>query len=180
MTNKDNKNLPLINERIPGSKVQLISSSGENVGVISKFDAIRQAQLEGLDVVLIAERGSEGFPVAKIMDFGKAIYAKKKKAAEAKKKQKVIKVKEVKIRPSIGEHDLNTKIKQSLDFLKEGMRIKLTLVFRGREGATKNEVAPILFQKFEKLIAESGLENLVSEGEAKTGLFWSKIYYLKH
>lgn len=176
---KDNKNLPMVNERIPGSKVQLIGSSGENVGLISKFEAIRQAQEEGLELVMLAERGPEGFPVAKIMDFGKALYAKKKKVAEAKKKQKVIKVKEIKIRPSIGEHDLRTKINQSVEFLKEGMRIKLTLVFKGREASSRADVGPQLFKRFEDLLIDTGIEDLAFENESKTGLFWSKIYFVK-
>lgn len=176
---KDNKNLPMVNERIPGSKVQLINSSGENVGIVSKFDAVRQAQEEGLELVMLAERGADGFAVAKIMDFGKALYAKKKKTAEAKKKQKVIKVKEIKIRPSIGEHDLRTKINQSVDFLKDGMRIKLTLVFKGRETSARSEVGPLLFKRFEDLLAEAGVENLAFETDAKAGVFWSKIYYIK-
>lgn len=174
-----NSNLPPINERIPGTKVQLINSTGENVGVVSKFDAIREAQLDGLDLVMLSDMGSEGVPVAKIMDLGKAVYAKKKKTAEAKKKQKVIKVKEVKIRPSIGEHDLLTKVKQSAAFLKEGMRIKFTLVYKGREMTLRNDSGPNLFTKFENLLAEAGVEHLQAEGESRSGLFWSKIYYLK-
>lgn len=175
----NNKNLPMVNERIPGSKVQLINSAGENVGLVSKFEAIRMAQEEGLELVMLAERGSDGFPVAKIMDFGKALYAKKKKAAEAKKKQKVIKVKEIKIRPSIGEHDLRTKVNQSVAFLQDGMRIKLTLVFKGRETSARSEVGPLLFKRFEDMLTEAGVENIASELDAKPGMFWSKIYYIK-
>lgn len=179
MKDKEKSNLPLVNERIPGPKVQLIDSSGENVGVVSKFTAINMAEEEGLDLVLLADSGQSGFPVAKIMDFGKAIYSKKKKAGEAKKKQKVIKVKEIKVRPKIGEHDLNTKLKQAAQFLKDGCRIKFTLVFRGREAVTKHEVAPVLFSKFESMIKELGVEHLMSEGDSKAGQFWSKIYYSK-
>lgn len=179
MKDKEKSNLPLVNERIPGPKVQLINSGGENVGVVAKFTAINMAEEEGLDLVLLADKGQSGFPVAKIMDFGKAIYAKKKKAGEAKKKQKVIKVKEIKIRPKIGEHDLNTKVKQAVQFLKDGLRIKFTLVFRGREVVTKNEVGQALFDKLESMVRELGVENLVSEADSKAGQFWSKIYYLK-
>jgi translation initiation factor IF-3 len=177
---KEKSKLPLVNEKIPGPKINLIDHEGKNVGLISKFDAIKMAEDVGLDLVLIADKGKDDFPVAKIMDLGKVIYAKKKKAAESKKKQKLVKVKEIKIRPKIGEHDLNTKIKHSAEFLDEGKRIKLTLMFRGREMTTRNEVGPMLFKKFEDRIKELGVSNLISEGESRAGQFWSKIYFLKN
>ena len=179
MKTREKVQLPLTNERIPGSKVQVINSSGENLGVISKFDAIRIASEEGLELVLIADNGGQGVPVAKIVDLGKAVYAKKKKAAEAKKKQKLVKVKELKIRPKIGEHDLGTKIKQAVQFLNEGKRIKVTLMFRGREMAIRNEVGPDFFAKLENKLKDLGADNLVSEGESKLGQAWSRIYFLK-
>lgn len=179
MTVKDNK-LPLINEKIPGDKVQLITFEGENVGVVSKRDAIKQAEVAGLDLVLISMQGGEGAPVAKIMDLHKAMYAKKKKATEAKKKQKVIKIKELKIRPKIGEHDFQTKINQAIQFLRDGMRLKLTLVFRGREAVNRTEVGTKLFQKFEAALTEAGLsDNIASESDMKAGQLWSKMYFLK-
>ena len=85
---------------------------------------------------MIVESGKEGVPVVKIMDFGKALYEKKKKQHEAKKHQKLIQVKEVKISPKIGEHDFQTKMRQAMDFLNEGKRLKITLFFKGRENAT--------------------------------------------
>ncbi|OGB84595.1 translation initiation factor IF-3 [candidate division TM6 bacterium RIFCSPHIGHO2_12_FULL_32_22] len=179
MKEKEKSKLPLVNERIPGLKVQLISHEGANVGPTPKNVAIKMAEDVGLDLVLISDQGSEGLPVAKIMDLGKAIYAKKKKASESKKKQKVIKVKEIKIRPKIGEHDLNTKIKQAAQFLEEGKKIKFTLIFKGREVTVRNEVGPMLFEKFENRIKNSGFNNLLSEGESRMGQFWSKIYFLK-
>src|ERR1700744_3143797 len=136
---KPEKNTQLINENIRVSRLQLITHDGQNVGVVSREEALRLAHVAGLDLVLIAEAGAEGVAVAKIMDFGKAIYAKKKKQAEAKKHQKVIQVKELKLRPKIGEHDFITKMNQAIQFLKEGKHLKITLQFRGREITTSEE-----------------------------------------
>src|SRR6185436_14679336 len=119
--------LPAINERIRASKFQLIGHDGENVGIVSKEQALQIAQEVGLDLVIIAEQGQSGLPVAKIMNFGKSLYEKKKKQAESKKHQRVIQVKEIKIRPKIGEHDYQTKMNQAIEFLKDGKRVKVTL-----------------------------------------------------
>ena len=107
----------LINESIVAPRVQLILSDGENIGVVPRAQALQAAQLADLDLVMIAEAGNEGVPVVKVMDLGKSLYEKKKKQNEAKKHQKVIQVKEIKIRPKIGPHDFQTKMNQSVDFL---------------------------------------------------------------
>ena len=99
---KDNS--PLVNEKIRADRIQLITHDGQNLGLVSRGEALRAAEVAGLDLVVITEEGPDGYPIAKVMDFGKALYAKKKKQTEAKKHQKVIQVKEVKIRPKIGEH----------------------------------------------------------------------------
>jgi translation initiation factor IF-3 len=178
---KDKKeNAPLINHQIRAEHVQLITQDGENIGTISKSQALRQAEEAGLDLVLIAQSGKDGIPVVKIMDFGKVIYEKKKKTIEAKKHQKVIQVKEVKMNPKIGEHDYQTKIKQAVQFLTTGKRVKITLSFRGREIATKEARGTELFTKIEKSFAEHDwASNLVQEQDAKMGKMWSRIYYLK-
>jgi translation initiation factor IF-3 len=173
------ENLPLINERIRHDKLQVITNEGQNLGVVSKRDALIMAQGSGLDLVLVTDKGAEGFPVAKIMDFGKVLYAKKKKAVDAKKKQKVIKVKEVKIRPKISDHDLQTKLRQAMQFFKEGKRVKITLVFKGREVATRNEFGSALFVKIDSTFANQGFNDLIMEKDLKLGQFWSRIYYLK-
>ncbi|HRN77865.1 MAG TPA: translation initiation factor IF-3 [Candidatus Dependentiae bacterium] len=172
---------PLINEKIRADRFQLIGSSGENIGVVSRSQALQQADEEGLDLVLIAESGKDGLPVAKIMDFGKVLYEKKKKKAEAKKHQKVIQVKEVKISPKIGEHDYQTKMKQAIQFLEDGKRVKFTLFFRGREQATKDERGDELFAKIEKTFRDNGFtsDNMLQESDMKAGRLWSRIYYLK-
>ena len=144
---KPEKNIQPINENIRFPRVQLITNDGQNIGVVSRDEALRSAHLAGLDLVLIAEQGSEGFPVTKIMDFGKLLYAKKKKQAEAKKHQKTIQVKEVKLRPKIGEHDFLTKMNQAVQFLKDGKHLKVTVAFRGREAITKEERGTQMFDK---------------------------------
>ncbi len=171
--------LPLINERIRFDKLQTINHEGQNLGVISRNEGLKIAHEVGLDLVLITEKGSEGFPVAKIMDFGKVIYAKKKKATEAKKKQKVIKVKETKIRPKISDHDLQIKIKQAIQFLQEGKRVKVNLVFKGREVANRNEMGTKLFEKIDDFFSKAELKNLSSEPDVKMGPSWSRMYFLK-
>jgi translation initiation factor IF-3 len=177
---KDSKNMPFINERIRAPKVQLITHEGVNVGVVSRYDALQQAQAAQLDLVMIAESGKEGVPVVKIMDHGKAIYEKKKKQAEAKKSQKVIQVKEIKLRPTIGQHDYETKIKQAVQFLRDGKRVKITLFFRGREKETKEQRGDQFFDKIDQTLAGYGFgDNLIKEQDAKIGAYWSRIYYLK-
>src|SRR5689334_22882959 len=113
ITNKGNLNLnskdkkevgPLLNEKIRAPRLQLIAEDGHNIGIVSRGEALKLAQEANLDLVIIADEGREGVPVAKIMDFGKSLYEKKKKQHDAKKHQKVIQVKEIKMGPKIGEH----------------------------------------------------------------------------
>ena len=178
---KDRKeSAPLVNQQIRAENVQLITHEGENIGVVSRYQALRQAEEAGLDLVLIAQTGKDGVPVVKIMDFGKVLYEKKKKTTEAKKHQKIIQIKEIKMSPKIGEHDYQTKIKQAAQFLKSGKRVKITLSFRGREMATKDARGGELFSKIEKSFEECDLGNeLLQEQDSKMGKMWSRIYYLK-
>lgn len=171
-----------INENIRFPRLQLITNEGQNVGVVSREDALRAAQIAGLDLVLIAEKGSEGYPVTKIMDFGKLLYAKKKKQAEAKKHQKTIQVKEIKLRPKIGEHDFTTKMNQAVQFLKDGKHLKITVAFRGREIITKEERGAQMFDKINAFFEDNGMKsgvNLLQEKDLKMGQLWSRIYYVK-
>lgn len=169
-----------INEQIRFPQLQLISHDGRNLGIVSRNDALRLAHQAGLDLVLLAEKGSQDYPVAKIMDFGKILYEKKKKLAEAKKHQRTIQVKELKIRPKIGDHDLQTKMKQAAEFLNEGKHLKVTLAFKGREMVTREERGTELFDKIQKiLVDEHGVTNLFFEKDMKAGPFWSRIYYTK-
>jgi translation initiation factor IF-3 len=170
----------LINENIKADKLQVIAADGENVGVISRGVALQMAREASLELVLLAEQGKEGFPVAKIMDFGKVLYAKKKKKSEAKKHQKVIQVKEIKIRPKIGDNDYQTKIKQAIQFLLSGKRVKITLWFKkGRESVTREDRGAELFDRIDKSFEDQGFP-FVHEQDAKSGLLWSRIYYIKN
>lgn len=169
----------LINERIRFDKLQVITHDGKNLGIINRDEALRIARSEDLDLVLLADAGSEGVPLAKIMDFGKALYAKKKQQAEAKKSQKVIQIKEIKMRPKIGEHDFNVKLHQAIEFLKEGKHVKFTLMFKGREAAMREERGEEIFKKIDQGFEEAGLTKIMAEKDAKAGQLWSRVYLLK-
>lgn len=171
---------PLVNEKILFPRMQLISHDGVNLGEVTRGQALLAAQEQGLDLVIIAEQGSLNLPVAKVMDFGKVLYAKKKQQAEAKKNQKVIQVKEIQLRPKIGEHDFQTKINAAIKFLNEGKRLKITLLFHGREIMTKNERGAELYDKIHQAFEQAGLtKRLVQENDARTMKVWARIYYLK-
>jgi len=124
---------PASNEDISSPEVQVIGAEGENKGVMRTRDAIAEAQSEGFDLVVISPNATP--PVAKFLDLGRFKYAAQKKAAEARKKQKVIEVKEIQLRPNIDTHDFDTKMKAVSKFLGEGDRVKVTMRFRGREMA---------------------------------------------
>lgn len=178
-SNNAKRDVPLINENIRMPQMQLITHDGQNIGLVSRSQALAMAKVAGLDLVILTEQGKDGFPVAKIMDYGKVLYEKKKKQTEAKKHQKIIQVKEVKIRPKIGEHDYQTKMNRAVEFLEDGMRVKITLFFRGRENITREARGTELFQKVEESFKEKGFTNLVSEHDSRMGQAWSRTYYVK-
>ncbi|MDP6684581.1 MAG: translation initiation factor IF-3 [Candidatus Marinimicrobia bacterium] len=120
-----------MNEFIEADKVRLIDNEGQQLGVVSLEEAISNADNVGLDLVEVAPNAKP--PVCKILDFGKMKYEAKKKEHQSKKKQHVIKIKELRIRPRIGEHDLDNKLNMGKKFLKEGFKLKVTMMFRGRE-----------------------------------------------
>jgi translation initiation factor IF-3 len=122
---------PRINRDIRVREVQLIDSEGKNHGVVQFQDALTMAEQAGLDLVEIAPNSTP--PVCKILDYGRFRFAEQKKAAEARKKQKVVEVKEIKLRPGIDEHDYDVKMKAVRRFFEEGDKVKVTLRFRGRE-----------------------------------------------
>jgi translation initiation factor IF-3 len=124
---------PRINDAIRAREVRLIDENGENAGIVSRFDAQKRAEDAGLDLVEISPDAEP--PVCKILDYGKFKYQEQKKAAEARKTQKIVEVKEIKMRPSIDDHDYDTKIKAMRRFFEEGDKVKVTLRFRGREMA---------------------------------------------
>ena len=122
---------PRVNAEIESARVQLIDQDGQNHGIIDTETAIAMAEENGLDLVEIAPNSSP--PVAKILDYGKYKYQAQKKAAEARKKQKTIEVKEIKMRPNIDTHDYDVKLRSMRRFFEEGDKVKVTLRFRGRE-----------------------------------------------
>ena len=122
---------PRSNNRISSPDVQVIASDGENLGVMNTNDAISMAKNQGLDLIEIAANANP--PVCKIMDMGKYKYDAQKKANKAKKKQKKIELKEIKLRPVTETHDYNFKLKNALKFLSKGDKVKFTIRFKGRE-----------------------------------------------
>ena len=127
------KDGPRVNEEIRSREVQLIDATGDNKGVVATETAIGLAQAAGLDLVEIAPNSTP--PVAKILDYGKYKFQAQKKAAEARKKQKVVEIKEIKLRPMIDDHDYQVKMRAMERFFDEGDKVKVTLRFRGREMA---------------------------------------------
>jgi translation initiation factor IF-3 len=124
---------PRVNEDIRTATVRLIDHNGEMQGVMSTREAIQRAYAVGLDLLEISPNAEP--PVAKILDFGKFKYEQQKKRNEAKKKQKVIEIKEIKVRPNIDENDYQVKLRAMKSFIDEGDKVKVTLRFRGREMA---------------------------------------------
>jgi translation initiation factor IF-3 len=125
------KDVTNINEKIRAKEVRLIDEDGAMIGITSTYDAIRMAREKELDLVEVSPKAVP--PVARIMDYGKFKYQTAKRAAEAKKKQTIIQVKEMKLGLKIEEHDLEFKLKHLRDFLSEGDKVKITIMFRGRE-----------------------------------------------
>ena len=122
---------PRSNNRITSSDVQVISSDGDNLGILSLGEAIKKAKNEGLDLIEISPNAKP--PVCKIMDMGKYKYDLQKKANQAKKKQKTVSLKEIKLRPGTETHDYNFKIKNAKKFITKGNKVKFTIKFKGRE-----------------------------------------------
>ena len=127
------KDGPRINEEIRSREVHLIDKDGQNLGNIPIADALAKAQEAGLDLVEISPNATP--PVCKLLDYGKYKYQEQKKQAEARKKQKVVEVKEIKFRPMIDDHDYDVKMRSMKRFFEEGDKVKITLRFRGREMA---------------------------------------------
>ena len=127
----------LINDQIRCKEVRVIGTEGNQVGVMGISEARAMAEDAGLDLVLISPNAKP--PVCKIIDYGKFRYEESRREKEAKKKQKVVEIKEVRLSPNIDENDLNTKINQARKFLSKGNRVKVTLRFRGRELAYVNQ-----------------------------------------
>ena len=120
-----------INDEIRAREVRVVSDTNEQLGIMTLHDAIRAAEEKGLDLVEVAPNGKP--PVCRIMNYGKYRYEQQKRDKEAKKKQKVFQIKEVKLRPNIEDHDFYVKLKHAQRFLADGNKVKVTIMFRGRE-----------------------------------------------
>ena len=137
-----------INDEIQAKEVRVISDDGEQFGVLSLADAIKKAEEMSVDLVELSPDASP--PVCKLIDYGKFLYQKEKKDKEARKKQKIVELKEMKFRPKIDDHDFDYRIKQIREFLDEGDKVKITIRFRGRELVH----AQLGFDLIEKIVAQ--------------------------
>ena len=151
---KDAKDTININEKVKVKEVRLIDDEGKQFGVVPTFDALKLARERGLDLVEVSPKAIP--PVCKIMDYGKFKYQLAKKAQEAKKKQTVIQLKEMKLGLKIEEHDLMFKIKHVRDFLQEGCKVKIIIMFKGRE---------VLHVDMGEKLAQKMIESIKDVGE---------------
>ena len=158
-----------INDRIRVPQVRVITEDGEQLGILETRDAVRRAREQGLDLVEVAPTAEP--PVCRIIDFGKFQYETKKKANEAKKKQVIITVKEVKFRPGTDDHDYNFKMKHAREWLQDGDKVKATIFFRGRE-ITHRELGAQLLGKLEKDLADVG------EVEARPRMEGNQMFFV--
>jgi len=142
---------PRTNDEIRNATVQLIDQNGTNQGTVETIVAIRMALEAGMDLVEISPNAVP--PVCKIMDYGKYKYSAQKKAAEARKKQKTVEIKEIKLRPMIDDHDYDVKMRAMQRFFEEGDKVKVTLRYRGREMAHQ-EIGTKLLEKVKSDVAE--------------------------
>ena len=149
---------PRINDRIRAPEIRLIGADGENVGVVTPARALVMAEEAGLDLVEISPNAEP--PVCKIMDFGKYKYEQQKRESEARKKQKIIEVKEVKFRPGTDTHDYEVKMRSVLKFLEKGDKVKITLRFRGREMAHQDLGRDLLHRVAEDVKDHGKVENM--------------------
>ena len=156
MNARPTKEGPAINSDILATTIRLIGAGGENVGVVSLDEAMHMADNLGLDLVEISPDADP--PVCKILDYGKYKYEIQKKKSEARKKQKTVDVKEIKMRPGIEEHDYQVKMRAMNRFLDSGDKVKVTLRFRGREMAHQELGAKVLDRVKEDLEEQAKVE----------------------
>ena len=142
MTDAPAQGGPRVNDQIEAAQVRLIDARGEMLGIVSLYQALAIADEAGLDLVEISPNAAP--PVCKVLDFGKYKYEVQKKENEARKKQKVIEIKEIKMRPGIDDHDYDVKLRAMQRFIAEGDKVKLTLRFRGREMVHQDLGAKVL------------------------------------
>ena len=149
MVEQRNDDEVCINENITAKQVRLIDANNENRGIVSIKEALAIAEEEGLDLIEISPQANP--PVCKILDFGKFRYEQQKRKAEAKKNQKVVEIKELKLRPMIDTHDYEVKVKQATKFLEQGNKVKFTMRFKGRELSANDMGKQVLTKLMEDL-----------------------------
>ena len=149
-----------INEEIRAREVRVIAAGGEQLGIMSSRDALKIAAESHLDLVEIAP------PVCRIMDYGKYRYEQQKREKEARKKQKTFDIKEVKLRPGIEDHDFNVKFKNAVRFLEDGDKVKVTIMFRGRE-LSHPELGEVLLNKMAQQLKETAVVERMPKLEGK-------------
>ena len=163
----------MINEQIRDKEIRLIGEDGQQLGIMSSRDAQKLADEAGLDLVKIAPTAKP--PVCKIVDYGKYRYEQARKEKEAKKKQKTIEIKEIRLSPNIDTNDLNTKINAAKKFIGKGDKVKITLRFRGREMAHMNSSKHILDDFAEALVDIATVEKPAKvEGRSMTMVLTEK------
>ena len=145
-----------LNEEIQDKEIRLIGADGEQLGIMSAERANEMAEEQGLDLVKISPNAKP--PVCKIMDYSKFCYDQKKREKDARKNQKVVEIKEIRMSPSIDTNDLNTKIKSALKFLNDGNRVKVSVRFRGREMAHTNLGEKLLMEFAEACTEVAAME----------------------
>lgn len=159
---------PRMNNRIFAKSVQVISASGQNLGIMPTPQALQMAMDEGMDLVEINAAGAT--PIVKIMDYGKFKYEQKKRANEARKNQKTIEMKEVWVKPFIEENDLNIKMKKVFEFLGEGNKVKIAVMTRGSKKvlARGKDAVPELFARILEIIGDKGALESKSKPDERT------------
>ena len=163
----------MINEQIRDREVRLIGEDGEQLGIMSSREAMKLAAEANLDLVKIAPNAKP--PVCKIIDYGKYKYEQTRKEKEAKKKQKIVTLKEVKLRPHIEDHDFYVKMKNATKFLGEGNKVKVTIMFRGRELSHPELGLNVLTRFAKELEASATVEKAAKlEGRNMTMILASK------
>lgn len=157
-----------MNNRIFAKTVQVISNTGQNLGVMPTSNALQMAMDEGFDLVEINANGA--VPIVKIMDYGKFKYEQKKRASEAKKNQKTTEMKEVWVKPFIEENDLNIKMKKVFEFLGQGNKVKIAVMTRGSKKvlARGKNAVPELFARILELIGDAGSLESKSKPDERT------------
>lgn len=161
-----------INEQIRDKEIRLIGESGEQLGIMSSREALKLAEEAGLDLIKIAPTAKP--PVCKIVDYGKYRYELARKEKDAKRKQKVIEVKEIRMSPNIDTNDLNTKVGAARKFLEKGNRVKVTLRFRGREMAHMSTSKHIL-DDFAQMLSDIAVVEKMPKVEGRSMIMFLTV-----